>query len=107
MPNGNHLNRVREIGARLIEEDVAEPTAENDPQGAPDNEVVDLRLGHDFGRRRGYFPHVSPPDQDARNIRNCIPTNGERAEPDRDRIDIGEMEGGHADTRLDFEVGQR
>ena len=72
------LDRIGEVEFRAVEEDVAEPAAEDDPQGRVEDHVVGMTAGH---RRAGpvdQLQQIPPADQDPGEIGERIPAQRER-----------------------------
>ena len=71
---------------RLVEDHIAEPAAENDSQGDPEDQVVDLggrdRRGLPAANDQiaGQTQGIAPAQQDARNIGQGIPADPELAD---------------------------
>ena len=87
---------ILDDGLQVVKEDVADASAEDDADGGPDDEIVELRPGD---RRDVAGPErvvggdpagVEPAEHDACDIGDAVPMNRERADRKSDRIDIGE-----------------
>ncbi|MEY9629200.1 hypothetical protein ABIA27_004235 [Sinorhizobium fredii] len=105
VPDLDGADRVLQHRAEVVEEDVAEASAEHDAAGRPKQEVIELRQT-EWGRivapeRRilGYAPGVEPAEQDAGDIGETIPVYGERSDREDHRIDFGEGENGKAGNK--------
>ena len=88
-PQGQDGERVREVEARLVEQHVAQPAAQDDAQRRPQQEVVDLGRRHHLGRLLAQPADDLPADDQARDIGQRIPADGERPELDQHRVDLG------------------
>jgi hypothetical protein len=88
------LRRVLPEIARLIEQHEAEPSAYDDAERDPEQEIVGLRDRHrrlaapQLGPRHE-TPPIKPAEHDARHVGEAIPADGKRADFDRDGIDHG------------------
>ena len=108
MPEGDDLDRVVGEAGQIVEEDVADATAKNDAERSIDDEVVDIDGLHRRAcrapqRRRGNQAlGVPPSEQDADDIGERVPADGERADRDQHRIDGRERENekGHGARNL-------
>ena len=97
-PDGQHLEGVGEVFLKIVEQDVADPPAQHDPERHPDDHVVDVVGG---GARHvgpkplvaGQPPRVEPAADQAGDVGEGIPADRERAELDRDRIDGRQRQG--------------
>jgi hypothetical protein len=96
-PDDQDLQRMGQEVARLIEEDVAQPSAQDDTERRPQEEVVDLGRRQEQGRFLADAAHDAPSDHQARDVGERVPADGERPELDQHRIDlrIGDKERGH------------
>ena len=88
-PEGEGGQRVREVEARLVEQDVAQTSAQDDAQRRPQEKVVDLHRRQDLGRLLADTAHHPPTDHEACNIRQGVPADGEGPELDQNRVDLG------------------
>src|SRR5260221_12636606 len=97
MPDLQRLQRIGEIVVRLVEEDVAEPPAEDDTERRPYEEIVDRFRRHETRRALGQHEAPAPADDQPGDIGEGIPADDERAELDQHRIDrrIGNGEERH------------
>ena len=74
---------------RLVEQHIAQPAAQDDAERRPQQEVVDLVRRQDLGRLLADPAHDLPADDQARDIGQRIPADGERPELDQHRVDVG------------------
>ena len=82
------VDEVRQI----VKQHIADAPAEDDAKRHPQDEIVEVDNGH---RRLAapQFPGtyenagICPADQDAENVCQCVPADGERTEMDEDRIE--------------------
>ena len=80
---------LREVEAGLVEQHVAQPAAQDDAQRRPQQEVVDLDRREQLGRLLADAAHDLPADDEARDIGQRIPADGEGPELDQHRVDLG------------------
>ena len=76
-----------EIIERLVEQDVAEPAAEDDAERRVEDHVVGMAPGH---RRAGLgeqLQQIPPAEDDAGEVGEAVPAQLEEAEVERDRIE--------------------
>ena len=105
VPDAKDLNRVRQEEARGVEEDVAKASAEDDPQGYPQDQVFKAGLVHrrsplaPQGGSADHRPGVAPGRQDADDVGEGVPPDGEGADLDQDRVHlrIGQGQGASPD----------
>ncbi|MCY1304586.1 hypothetical protein D9M70_543450 [compost metagenome] len=100
VPDLNGADRIGENGAEVVEEDVADAASEYDTAGGPEQEIVEL-LQRD---RRGLVApervihrqaaRIEPADQDACDIGEPVPVDGERPDLEDDGVDFGEGKDG-------------
>jgi hypothetical protein len=89
LPQGEDLERVREVVVRLVEEHVAQPPAEDHAEHDEEKDVVEL------GARHGDDPlldaaHAEPPSGgEADEVHQAVPADRERSDLECDGIDIG------------------
>ena len=103
MPHRGDLGRVLPEIARLVEQHEAEPAADHDAEGDPEQEIVGLRdrqrrlAAPKIGLRHEPSP-IQPAEQDAGHIGQPIPADRDRPEFDRDGIDhrVGDDKEFHA-----------
>ena len=97
-PDGQHVERMGEVVAGLVEQDVADPAAQDDAQRDIEEEVVD-GLGRDLPARALHQPpHEPPAEHDAGDVGQRVPADRERADRDEHRVDgrEGDREEGQA-----------
>ena len=99
VPQFQDLEWVFEIEARLVEEYVAEPAAQDDPERGPEDQILGMALGHRRSGLREQLEHIPIAREDAREIGQAVPAKVER--PDRQRHGI-EPEPGKVDRRKHF-----
>jgi hypothetical protein len=88
-PQGQDGERIGDVEAGLVEQHVAQPAAQDDAQGGPQQEVVDLDRREQLGRLFTDTPHDLPADDEARDVSQRIPADGEGPELDQHRVDLG------------------
>ena len=89
-PGGEYGQWIFEIISGVVENHVAEPSAEDHAQRRPDQEIVDGDVIGDSRRTRGQAAHQPPAQQKPADIGQRVPADDERAEADQHRIDNGE-----------------
>src|SRR3546814_186273 len=89
-PHLRNLDRVGEIEARLVEQDEAEPAAEDHAERRPDEEVVELLRPDQAGRPFGEPQAIAPAEQQPGDIGKRVPPDRERADRNGDGVEIGE-----------------
>ena len=92
VPQLQDLDRMAEIFAEIVEQDIAEPAAEDDPERGVEDEVVGMAAGH---RRAGLLQQLQQipvADEDAGEVGEAVPAQIERADVQRDRrqAEVGE-----------------
>src|SRR6516162_7723824 len=87
MPDIKRLERVQEVVAGLVKEDITNAPAEDDAECRPHQKVVDVLAANEAGRPSGESEAVTPPDQQTDDIGERVPADRDRTERDRDRID--------------------
>ena len=80
---------MRQVVGGLVEQDVAEAPAEHDAERGPGQEIIHLHLGRDGRREPGEATHHPPADDEAHDIGERIPADGERPDLDQHRIKAG------------------
>ncbi len=95
LPDLEDGERVGEIMGQIVEQHIAEPAAQHHPEGGPEQEIVEL-LRRD--RRAARFPQFAAPHealgigdgkQQAEDIGERVPADGERADREGDGVDLG------------------
>src|SRR3546814_12188583 len=89
-PHLRNLDRVGEIEARLVEQDEAEPAAEDHAERRPDEEVVELLRPDQAGRPFGEPQAIAPDAQQPGDIGKRVPPERDRADRNGDGVEIGE-----------------
>ena len=99
LPGLKNFHRVREIKARVVNQHVTEPTADDDAERDVNQEIVDRQ------RRRASLARppkrlapaqnaqIKPAENEAADIGQRIPAQRQRPKIDRDRIDHREWNG--------------
>src|SRR4051812_30077255 len=87
MPQIERLDRVLAVIAEIVEQHIAEPAAEHDPERCPGQKIVEVAPVDQAWRARGDPDAIAPADQQREDVGKRVPANGERADRDRDRID--------------------
>src|SRR5215831_15254795 len=98
LPQLQALQRMGGEIARIVEQHVADPPPEDDAERHPQHEVVVVGDGH--GYRRAPEPlapddraRKEPTQQDADDVGESIPADGDRPEADEHGVESGEGEG--------------
>src|SRR5690606_19293200 len=92
LPHREDLERMREVVARLVEEDVAEAAADDDAHRPPEQQV--LELGRREMRARGApgiaqsHPAEEVEGGECDEVHEAVPAHGERADLERDRVEL-------------------
>src|SRR5690606_29020586 len=87
----------------IIDEHIADASAENDAKGRPEQRIIDLQRC-DRGRalpqarRCDHLEDVAPAKRQASNIGQCIPANGQRPDLDEYRVNVGKGNAIHGGT---------
>jgi hypothetical protein len=94
VPQLQYLDRVPQILAEIVEQDVAEPAAEDDPEGGIENQVVGMAAGERRTRLLEQFQQVPVADEDAGQVSEAVPPEVEWPDVQRDRgnAQIGELD---------------
>ena len=87
VPDRERLQRVAEVEARPVEQDVAEAAAEHHAERDVDQEVVDVGRGQPPARPPHEALHVLPPEHQTEDVGERVPSDRERPDLDQDRID--------------------
>src|SRR5580692_3580554 len=97
VPYVNRLDRMIDIVARLVEQNVSDPPSENNAERCPHQEIVDILPPDQMRRPSGQSQAIPPADQQPDNVGERIPADRKGSERDRDRIDRreGHYEEGH------------
>ena len=99
LPHLEDLQRVLEEVRQVVEQDVADPAAEDDAERHPQDEIV--VVGDGERRRAAPQPvirdegaRVEPAEQDAADIGKCVPAHRKGADRDQHRIEAREGDEG-------------
>src|SRR3546814_6211329 len=87
IPQLQYLQRVLEIEFGPVEEDVAEPAADQDAERRVKDHVVGMAAGHGGAGLFDQLQQIPPAEDDAGEIGKRIPAELEEAEIERDRIE--------------------
>jgi hypothetical protein len=89
LPDSEDLERVRGVMVGLIEEHIAQATAEDHAEHREKQQIVELRAAH--GRHAFVdAPYAEPPPRgEAGEVHEPVPAHGQRTDGEGDRIDIG------------------
>ena len=107
VPQLHDLERMRGEMRQIVEQHVAGAAAEDDAERHPQHEIVEVDDGHRrlaapqlFGADQG--AGIDPAEQDAGDIGERVPADGERAEVHQHRIEGGKGndEQGHCEFRF-------
>src|SRR6185369_10920238 len=87
VPQLQDLERVLQILAEIVEEDVAEAPAEDDAERRIEHQVVGMASGHRRARLPDQLQQVPVADENAGEIGEAVPAQVERADAQRYRGD--------------------
>ena len=88
-PDRQQLGRVVEVVGQVVEEDVAEAPAEDHAEGCVQDEIMQILDGQrDVAGGGARLDHEEGGGQ-AQDVHQPVPSEGNRAEPDQDGIDVG------------------
>src|SRR5881275_114204 len=76
---------MAEIFAEIVEQDIAEPAAEDDSERRVKDEVVGMAPGHRRARLLEQFEQVPIADENAGEVSQAVPAKVEGADVQRDR----------------------
>ena len=94
LPYEQYVEGVRQIVIGAVDQDVAEPAAENHAERRPDDEVVDVPFLERRVRQAGQGDDIAPTQQQAGDIGQRVPTYREWSDLYENRIDGGIREDG-------------
>ena len=77
-----------------VDQDVAEPPAQNDAERRPDDEVVDVPFLERRVGQAGQGDDVAPTQQQTGDVGQRVPTYRERSDLGENRVDVGIREDG-------------
>src|SRR5690606_5883949 len=98
LPDGENVQRIGEIARQVVKKHIAGATTENDTESCPDHEVVDiLRLHrHKAAGPQGGIGHqlagIPPGKENADNIADPIPMNGQGTKLNYYGVNLGEWQ---------------
>jgi hypothetical protein len=87
VPDLKDLERVGEVVVRLVEEHVAEPSAEHDAERRPGQKIIDVGRLCDQRRPFGERDAIAPADDQPGDIGERVPAYREGAELDEGGVD--------------------
>ena len=88
LPDIEDLERVRCVVAGLVEQHVAQASAEDHAEHDEEQQIVELRAG-DRRLAFGNSAHAEPPARrEAGEVHEAVPAHGQRADRERDRVDV-------------------
>src|SRR5690242_420431 len=87
VPYVKRLDRMIDIVARLVEQDIADTAAEHDPERRPNEEIVDILSRDQMRRSAGQSEAIPPTDQQPDNVGERIPADRKGSDRNCDRID--------------------
>src|SRR5271157_5220565 len=99
MPDVERLERMKDVVAGFVEENVADTPAEDDAERRPHEEVVDVLAASEMWRPPGESETITPADQQPDDIGERVPADRHGAERDRDRINRRERDQKKRDHR--------
>jgi hypothetical protein len=68
VPQLNDLGRVGEVEVRPVEQDIAQPAADQDAERRVEHHIVGMAAGHRRARPADQLQQIPPADQDAEQI---------------------------------------
>src|SRR5690606_33224161 len=86
LPDREDGRRVLDVAGEVVEQDVAETSAQNDARGRPDEEIVDVDRADRAAARTpeavigDEAARIPPGEQDADNISQPVPVDRKRAD---------------------------
>jgi hypothetical protein len=90
LPHGEDFQRMRQVVARLVEQHLAQPAAEDHAEHAIEQQVVDILRVHAVPRLRLRAALAQPEKgKKAGEIHQPVPAHGQRADGNGDRIELG------------------
>ena len=92
LPDGDDAQRMLEEGTGLVEQHVADSSAQNDAERRPGQEIIHLQRRGDGGRPLRDPAHQPPAEHEPGDVGDRIPMDCEGAELDQDRVEVRENE---------------
>ncbi len=93
-PYGGDLQRMGEVKPWLIKKHIAKPAAEHHAKRRPGEEIVSLHLCGNRGRLEHQAAHHLPAGDEADDVGERVPTDGEGTQMQQDWVEAGELQGG-------------
>jgi hypothetical protein len=87
LPQAEDRGRIGEILARIVEDHIGEAPAQNHPERAPGDEIVEVAPVHRRPRPPQHPPEQPPAAENADDIGEAVPADDERAEAEGDRVE--------------------
>src|SRR3546814_8603684 len=87
-PDHEYLKRIGKVPVEVVEEDVAQPAAQDDAEGRPQNEVAQVLDRHGGRPPPAEMCHIPPTEQNASDVGERVPANRQRSDLNGDRIDV-------------------
>ena len=89
LPQREHLERMREVVKRFVEQNVAEPAAENDAKDAEEKHIVDVAR-MPTGKQVLPCPNLAQHDEqhEAGEVHQPVPADGQRPDVKGNRIEL-------------------
>src|SRR3546814_15381935 len=91
-PDFEGIKGILQVIGGVVEGYVANTTPKNDPEHRPEYEVVEILGVRSDGVASGEMETVPPAEQDPGDVRQCVPPNSQRADPESKRYDVGDRE---------------
>src|SRR3546814_5835792 len=79
-PDHEYLKRIGKVPVEVVEEDVAQPAAQDDAEGRPQNEVAQVLDRHGGRPPPAEMCHIPPTEQNASDVGERVPANRQRSE---------------------------
>jgi hypothetical protein len=86
VPQLEDVDRVLEVVAEVVEQNVADAAAEDDSERRVEHEVVGMAASHRASRLLDQLQQVPIADENAGQVRKAVPPQLEESEVERDRI---------------------
>src|SRR5690349_19199173 len=88
LPDLEDLEWIVEVEARLPEQHLSQPAADDDSDRDPEHQIIELRARDAVRRELRQPDAVAPGEQDAKDVGQRVPSNGNGADLQRDRIEL-------------------
>jgi hypothetical protein len=89
LPDGKDFQRIGQVVARLVEQHLAQPAADDDPEHAVEQQVVELLDRQQAGARANPVAAEQDKLNESDEIHQTVPAHRQRAERKGDRVELG------------------